>query len=45
MPDPTHLVTGAAGLIGSQAVRHFAARGWHAQGIVYNIREDCSGVA
>jgi len=43
MPDPILLVTGSAGLIGSQAVRHFAALGWQVHGIDNNMRADFFG--
>lgn len=37
------LVTGAAGLIGSEAVRHFAALGWSVHGVDNNMRADFFG--
>jgi CDP-paratose 2-epimerase len=37
------LVTGAAGLIGSETVRHFAALGWSVHGIDNNMRADFFG--
>jgi len=43
MADPILLVTGSAGLIGSQAVRHFAALGWQVHGIDNNMRADFFG--
>lgn len=43
MTNPVLLVTGSAGLIGSQAVRHFAALGWHVHGIDNNMRADFFG--
>lgn len=43
MPDPILLVTGSAGLIGSQAVRHFSALGWQVHGIDNNMRADFFG--
>jgi len=39
----TLLVTGAAGLIGSEAVRHFSSMGWHVHGIDNNMRRDFFG--
>jgi CDP-paratose 2-epimerase len=43
MTNPNLLVTGSAGLIGSQAVRHFAALGWTVHGIDNNMRADFFG--
>ncbi len=43
MTDKTLLVTGSAGLIGSQAVRHFSALGWTVHGIDNNMRADFFG--
>jgi len=43
MSDPVLLVTGAAGLIGSEAVRHFSARGWTVHGLDNNMRADFFG--
>jgi CDP-paratose 2-epimerase len=37
------LVTGAAGLIGSEAVRHFSASGWEVHGVDNNMRADFFG--
>ena len=37
------LVTGAAGLIGSEAVRHFSALGWTVHGVDNNMRADFFG--
>ena len=37
------LVTGSAGLIGSEAVRHFSQRGWRVHGIDNNMRADFFG--
>lgn len=37
------LVTGAAGLIGSEVVAHFAARGWKVVGVDNNMRADFFG--
>lgn len=39
------LVTGAAGLIGSEVVSHFAASGWDVTGIDNNMRADFFGQA
>ncbi|HUQ70159.1 MAG TPA: NAD-dependent epimerase/dehydratase family protein [Planctomycetaceae bacterium] len=39
----TILVTGSSGLIGSEVVRHFAARGWTAHGVDNNLRADFFG--
>lgn len=39
----TLLVTGSSGLIGSEAVRHFAARGWRVVGVDNNARQDFFG--
>jgi len=39
----TLLVTGSAGLIGSEAVRHFAALGWRVHGVDNNMRADFFG--
>ncbi|MDZ4685103.1 MAG: NAD-dependent epimerase/dehydratase family protein [Planctomycetaceae bacterium] len=39
----TLLVTGSSGLIGSEVVRHFAARGWKAHGVDNNLRADFFG--
>ncbi len=39
----TLLVTGSSGLIGSEVVRHFAARGWAAHGIDNNQRAEFFG--
>ena len=43
MTVPILLVTGSAGLIGSQAVRHFSALGWRVHGIDNNMRADFFG--
>lgn len=40
---PTLLVTGSSGLIGSAAVRHFAARGWRTVGVDSHQRADFFG--
>jgi CDP-paratose 2-epimerase len=37
------LVTGSAGLIGSEAVRHFSALGWTVHGVDNNMRADFFG--
>jgi len=39
----TILVTGSSGLIGSEVVRHFAARGWRPHGVDNNLRADFFG--
>ncbi len=39
----TILVTGSSGLIGSEVVRHFAARGWRTHGVDNNLRADFFG--
>ncbi|QDU67268.1 NAD-dependent epimerase/dehydratase family protein [Engelhardtia mirabilis] len=39
----TLLVTGSSGLIGSQAVRHFAARGWRTVGVDNHMRAQFFG--
>ncbi len=39
----TLLVTGSSGLIGSEAVRHFAAQGWRVVGVDNNGRQDFFG--
>lgn len=39
----TALITGSAGLIGSEAVRHFSNRGWHVHGVDNNMRADFFG--
>ncbi len=39
----TVLVTGSSGLIGSEVVRHFAARGWITHGVDNNLRADFFG--
>ena len=44
MKERTLLVTGSAGLIGSEAVRHFATLGWKVHGIDNNMRADFFGV-
>jgi len=43
MSSPKLLVTGSAGLIGSETVRHFAALGWQVHGIDNNMRADFFG--
>ena len=43
MSKPLLLVTGSAGLIGSETVRHFAALGWQVRGIDNNMRADFFG--
>jgi len=43
MTNPSLLVTGSAGLIGSEAVRHFSALGWRVYGIDNNMRADFFG--
>jgi len=43
MASPILLVTGSAGLIGSEAVRHFSALGWQVHGIDNNMRMDFFG--
>ena len=43
MTNKTLLVTGSSGLIGSEAVRHFAARGWQVHGVDNNMRADFFG--
>jgi CDP-paratose 2-epimerase len=43
MTRKTLLVTGAAGLIGSEAVRHFSALGWTVHGVDNNMRADFFG--
>ena len=43
MTDSILLVTGSAGLIGSEAVRHFAALGWKVHGVDNNMRADFFG--
>ena len=43
MKQPSLLVTGAAGLIGSEAVRHFSSLGWTVHGIDNNMRADFFG--
>ncbi len=40
---PVVIVTGSSGLIGSEAVAHFDARGWDVQGIDNNMRRDFFG--
>jgi CDP-paratose 2-epimerase len=39
----TVLITGSAGLIGSEAVRHFSALGWRVHGVDNNLRADFFG--
>jgi len=43
MKQSTLLVTGSAGLIGSETVRHFSALGWKVYGIDNNMRADFFG--
>ena len=43
MTSPSLLITGSAGLIGSQAVRYFHALGWQVRGIDNNLRADFFG--
>ncbi len=43
MPSSSLLVTGSAGLIGSETVRHFSALGWEVHGIDNNMRADFFG--
>ncbi|MGQ0800760.1 MAG: NAD-dependent epimerase/dehydratase family protein [Pseudomarimonas sp.] len=43
MTSPLLLVTGSAGLIGSETVRHFSALGWKVHGIDNNMRADFFG--
>lgn len=43
MASPVLLVTGSAGLIGSEAVRHFATLGWAVHGVDNNMRADFFG--
>jgi CDP-paratose 2-epimerase len=43
MNDRTLLVTGSAGLIGSETARHFSALGWTVHGIDNNMRADFFG--
>jgi len=43
MSNKTLLVTGSAGLIGSEAVRHFSALGWSVHGVDNNMRADFFG--
>ncbi len=43
MTKPVLLVTGSAGLFGSEAVRHFAALGWKVHGVDNNMRADFFG--
>lgn len=43
MTESTLLVTGSAGLIGSETVRHFSALGWRVHGIDNNMRADFFG--
>ncbi len=43
MKTKTLLVTGSSGLIGSEAVRHFATRGYHVVGVDNNGRRDFFG--
>jgi CDP-paratose 2-epimerase len=43
MSRQTLLVTGSAGLIGSEAVRHFSALGWRVVGVDNNMRADFFG--
>ncbi len=43
MTNKTLLVTGSAGLIGSEAVRHFSALGWNVHGVDNNMRADFFG--
>jgi CDP-paratose 2-epimerase len=43
MSNKCLLVTGAAGLIGSEAVRHFSAIGWVVHGVDNNMRADFFG--
>jgi CDP-paratose 2-epimerase len=43
MSKKTLLVTGSAGLIGSEAVRHFSALGWCVHGVDNNMRADFFG--
>ncbi len=40
---PVVIVTGSSGLIGSEAVAHFDARGWDVHGIDNNMRRDFFG--
>jgi CDP-paratose 2-epimerase len=44
-PDQRALVTGAAGLIGSEIVDYFCRLGWEVQGIDNNLRADFFGPA
>lgn len=43
MSNPVLLVTGSAGLIGSETVRHFSALGWEVHGIDNNMRAEFFG--
>lgn len=43
MTKPKMVVTGSAGLIGSEAVRYFSARGWQVEGVDNNMRADFFG--
>ena len=45
MDDKKIVVTGSAGLIGSEVVSHFAAKGWKVFGIDNNMRADFFGKA
>ena len=43
MPNKRILITGSSGLIGSEAVEHFCAKGWAVTGVDNNMRADFFG--